>query len=200
MKAEALALSTLLALASAACASRPEPGAARYPALPSASRADAGEPVFEPAAQLVALALACRSAELPGANALDDDCNGRIDDGLGDAGTTTDTASPDDALVLALSVPQTAALKLGLRSGTGAPLDLTPVDCSTESAFCTRRLSAAELPHGASRLSVDGSALDAAVPPPSVVLSVQSHGKVTTYVAPAAVGAQEQLLLKLFLP
>ncbi|MDB4974259.1 MAG: hypothetical protein JWN48_2600 [Myxococcaceae bacterium] len=188
----------------AACATGPQPEAAHYPTLPVQHGAAAGEPAFEPAGSLRQLPLACRGLELAVANAIDDDCNGSVDDALPGAdaprSTPSDGGLPDDALVLVLSVPQNAPLRLALRAADKSRLDLTPPDCTPDRAFCTHRIPAAQLSRGHSTLLVDSSALEPSASPPSLVVSVQLHGKVTTYVAPVPRATDEQALGELFVP
>ena len=204
-----LILSSALCALAAGCGSTQQPRAARYPALPLAAAATPHAPAFEPSAALLSLPLACRAAELPEANALDDDCNERIDDGLG-----SDTAPGADAaqetLVLALAYPRNAPLKLGLRRDEKTLVDLTPSDCGPERSFCTLRVAVRQLAPGRHALVVSSAATSAPDSAPaaspaaplaaSVVVSVQSHGKVTTYLAPVPVSATEQVLGQLELP
>ena len=155
--------------------------------------------MFEPAATLTPLTLSCRAHELPEPNALDDDCNQRIDDGLASS-SAADTEPDGDAVLLALAYPQTAALKLGLRSDGNPSLDLTPTDCGSERAFCTVRFAVRQLAPGRHTLVANSTSIAAGTQPPSVVVSVQSRGRVTTYLAPVPPGVQEQPLGQLALP
>jgi hypothetical protein len=199
-----LALYTVLA----SCASAPQPRAARYPALAPAAAATPHDPAFEPAATLVSVPLPCRAAELAEPNALDDDCNQRIDDGLDDATPAGDAER--DTLVLALAYPQNAPLKLGLRRDAHTLVDLTPSDCGPERSFCTLRVAVRQLSPGRHALVVSAASASAAESAPgaapataisaSVVVSIQSHGKVTTYLAPVSASATEQVLGQLELP
>ena len=186
-----------------ACRPQPAPAAVRYPALANAPpTSPVARSVFEPAATLTALTLACRAHELPEANALDDDCNQRIDDGLTGPGAPAASEAEGDAVLLALAYPQTAALKLGLRSDASLDtvIDLTPTDCGSERAFCTVRFAVRQLAPGRHTLIANSAALAAGTQPPSVVVSVQSRGRVTTYLAPVPPGVQEQPLGQLALP
>ena len=184
-----------------ACRPQPAPASVRYPALAKAlPESPATASVFEPAATLSLLTLSCRPHELPEANALDDDCNQRIDDGLAGPGAPAIGEAEGDAVLLSLAYPQTAALKLGLRSNGDTTVDLTPSDCGSERAFCTVRFAVRQLAPGRHTLVANSAALAAGAEPPSVVVSVQSRGRVTTYLAPVPPGVQEQPLGQLALP
>jgi hypothetical protein len=93
---------TLFALVSACAASVAQsPGAAPAPAPapPGESPAGDGHGTLELAPGLSELSLSCRSAELPRANALDDDCDGTIDQLPRGALLTVAWANPGDAEV-----------------------------------------------------------------------------------------------------
>jgi hypothetical protein len=186
---------SLLLLVLGACAAPVQPAPAHYPSLPKSVDAALAAPSFAPSALLTALPVVCGPSERGVANGLDDDCNGSIDDGLFGPGSPSEADAQDAALVLSLSYPQTDELTLGLRRDDKTLVDITPTDCTPERAFCTRRLPTRDLPRGHHTLvALPSDARAAAAPAPSLVVSTQSHGNITTYVAAVATGRGEQVL------
>lgn len=185
-----LLLGRLAALGGAltACAPRISSEPLRYPALPPAPSASSGPAAFVPAASLTALQLACRPEELPQANALDDDCNGQVDD-----------APTDDPLSLAIAYPRASTIVLSLRTETNTQVVLAPTPCDAQASFCTVRLPSAGLSRGRLALLARWTDADAMAAAPSVVVSVQSRGKVTAYLAKLGASAEEQALGELAL-
>jgi len=164
MKPPALLLPLLVACAPASASREP----AHYSSL-SKSSATPTAAAFEPAPELVPAPLGCRDQEPALANALDDDCDGRID-------------GADATLALVLAYPRTAALQLSWQSGEQAPASLTaPPICAENAAFCTVRLGAETLPHGAHTLLVQATDEGAASLPSSLLVSVQAQGKAAAY-------------------
>jgi hypothetical protein len=184
----ALVRSTLLVLS--ACGSTAtqvgtEP--LRYPALPTAPSGSTQLAAFDPAPGLGALTLACRAAELPVANALDDDCNGQVDD-----------APSSDSLLIAIAYPSAAHVPLALRSAA-QQIELMASACDDSQAYCTLQLSSEKLARGRHTLLVRARG-EGAPSPASVVVSVQSRGKVTTYLARLDDTTSEHTLGELALP
>lgn len=160
------------ALLVAACAERQ--GASpplRYPTMPKGAPKSSESAAFEPASALTPLALACRSDELTPQNALDDDCDGRID------------GAPAEAeLVIAAAFPRAAARELVLTDDAKEQL-LAPDPCAPTQSFCTARISAEALARGRKTLTLkaqEGESKDAHHP---LVVSVQVKGHVATYMA-----------------
>jgi hypothetical protein len=176
----------LSACASTATEAGTEP--LRYPALPAAASGSTQVAGFDPAPGLSALTLACRAAELPLANALDDDCNGQLDD----APATT-------SLLLAIGYPRAAGVTFALR-GPGQQVELAASACDDSQAYCTLQLATDKLAHGRHALVVHPRPEEAATSPASVVVSVQSRGKVTTYLARLDETTTERTLGELALP
>ena len=152
-----------------ACGSGPGSAPLHYPALPSAGQAVAVASVFEPGPTLRAFAPSCRPSEPPLANALDDDCDGRVDGAAAE-------------LAIALAYPRTTGFSFALREAGKGERALAQPACDRASAFCTLRLGPAELGAGHPELVVRRS--DPAQPAASVLISVQTAGKVSSYIAP----------------
>ena len=195
---------TLAACASTHTSTASPPGTEplRYPALPAAPSGSTQVAAFDPSPSLTTLTLACRAEELPLANAIDDDCNGQVDD-----------APTTDPLLIAVAYPRAAAVALALETPQ-QQLELTTSSCDDSQSFCTLRIDTNRLARGrhalvvhASPASVEArdsahepSAQGAHIPPPSVVVSVQSRGKVTTYLARLDNRTVDQTLGELALP
>jgi hypothetical protein len=143
----------------------------RYPVLPAAPSGSTQIAAFDPASGLSTLTLACRAAELPLANALDDDCNGQVDD-----------AAPSESLLLAIGYPHGANVALALRTAS-QQLELAASACDDTQSYCTLQLSTDKLARGRHALIVRARPEGSSTTPGSVVVSVQSRGKVTTYLA-----------------
>lgn len=159
----------LLAACAPAAPSREPP---RYPTRSAVTSRDeaANAPRFEAAPELVATTFACRAGERSPANALDDDCDGSID------GATT------DALLLAVAYPRSAALELALQAADQpAPLPLDTTPCPAVAPFCTMHLRSETLAPGKYTLVVRSTDTSAASLPSSLLVSVQSRGKVSAY-------------------
>jgi hypothetical protein len=187
VKASLLALLTCATCA--ACAPHPVGEPLRYPALPSAPSASTEQPAFDPAPGLARSPLSCRDTELPLPNALDDDCNGQVDG-----------APADEPLLLVLAYPQAAAIALFSRGDDEKEQALTAADCNAESAYCTVQLATSKLTRGRHALLARRADGDTSSQPTSVVVSIQSRGKVTTYLARLEAGSAELPLGQLALP
>ena len=162
---------SILALLLGACASGPSTAPRHYPSLPApGAPAPAAAAAFAPSAELQPLASACRAREPTLANALDDDCNGRID---GIAGP----------LALALAYPKEAAFALALRRGDDGQPEraLGPAVCDADAAFCTLRVDADALAGGPYALIARQGAGAARG---ALVVAVQARGAAATYIAP----------------
>lgn len=188
-----------LAMTMVACASTHAPTKAgpagteplRYPALPAAPSGTTQVAAFDPSAKLTTLTLACRAEELPQANAIDDDCNGQVDD-----------APASDPLAISVAYPRAAAVALALTTPEQR-LELTASPCDDSQSFCTLRIQTDKLARGRHALVVSAAPASAEgthMPPPSVVVSVQSRGKVTTYLARLDDRSVELTLGELALP
>lgn len=164
---------TLLVCLLAACApAAPSREPPRYPTRPAAtSRApSAHAPTFEAAPELVTTTFACRAEERSPANALDDDCDGNID------GDTS------DGLLLAIAYPRSAALELALQTADQpAPQPVDAAPCPERAPFCTTHLRSETLAPGKYTLVARSTDTSAASLPSSLLVSVQSQGKVSAY-------------------
>ena len=127
--------------------------------------------------------MSCRQREPELDNALDDDCDGRIDVHASEAA---------DAFAVALAYPRSAALSFVLREAKGERPVGAP-SCADGSGFCTVRLSARELGDGRTQLVARTS--DPTQPAASVVISVQAAGKVSSYIAPPLPPGQTERVL-----
>jgi hypothetical protein len=157
MKARAL-LALLLGCAPAA-ASREPPRYAPLPAAPTQSG-----PSFTPAAALVPIALACRGDESELANALDDDCDGKVDD-----------RHTPSALTVALAHPRSATLRFALQSDDGSNTAL-PSPCEGDGPYCVLYVSVEALPKGGT-LTVQAQQ----GAPASVLVSASAGARAHTY-------------------
>lgn len=163
----------------------------RYPALPPAPSASSEADAFDPSAALTPLHSACRAAELPQPNALDDDCDGSID-----------AFAKDLPLLIALAFPRATAgdLALALRSEANVELPLAVTDCGEAKAVCTVYVDAETLTRGRHALLARHSDPNAHSATLALVVSAQSRGKVTTYLATLAADVGEQSLGSVALP
>jgi hypothetical protein len=175
--------SLLLVLASACAPIAASREPAHYPAL-STSATNASAPTFEPAPELSATTPNCRAAEPSLDNALDDDCDGRVDG-----------ASATAPLWLALAYPRASALQLSWQGSDQATAPIQQPACAEDAAFCTVRLGAETFPHGTHTLLVQATDVGASALPSSLLVSVQAQGKATAYLLriehtgePSAVG------------
>ena len=157
-----------------ACASGPSTAPRHYPALPSAGQAVAITAAFEPGPALRAYAVSCRPSEPALDNALDDDCDGRIDAAAADS----DAAQ----LAIALAYPRVTAFSFALREQGKSERPVAAPTCAETSAFCTLRLGAGEL--GSGRPELIARRVDPAQPAAALLISVQAGGKVSSYIAP----------------
>jgi hypothetical protein len=174
----------------ASCATKPsEP--LRYPALPPAPSASSQSDAFDPSSALTPLSGACRSAELPAPNALDDDCDGRVD--------SFDKELP---LLIALAFPRVLAqdIALAVRSESAVEVPLVANDCGEERAVCTVYVDTKNLARGRHVLLARHSEQGAHQGTHALVVSAQSPGKVTTYLATMAADVSEQTLGAIALP
>lgn len=166
------------------CASAPaEP--LRYPALPPAPSARAEADAFTPSAALTPLHGACRRAELPQPNALDDDCDGSID-----------AFARDLPLLIAVAFPRAIAgdLALAVRSEANVEQPLAVSDCGEDKPVCTVYVDGKTLAHGSHSLLVRHTDPNAQAATHALVVSAQTQGKVATYLATLAADAREQSL------
>ncbi len=201
-------LVVLSILAATGCArSVPIPMPRHYPALPPGPSASSAPAAFEPAPELTPLSWACRAAEPSPANALDDDCDGHVD-GLADEG----------ALLLAVAYPVGAKPELALRRADAAPIQVSPPPCDERNAFCTFALNTRLLARGRhallarasadgallARVSADGAAHSGDPGGAStgfpLVVSAQSRGKVSTYLATIELAPDAHMLGEVALP
>jgi hypothetical protein len=159
----------------------------RYPPLPNSARSDAPPATFTPDGALTPIALACRATEPSIANALDDDCDGRID------------GADDGALAIALAYPRGSALRLVLQGPRGRS-DVTAEPCAETQTFCTVRIRAEQLVHGRQTLLARGEASAESEAPSPLVVSVQARGKVTAYIVALTALEQERALGEIALP
>jgi hypothetical protein len=165
------------------CATSAPPAPQHYPKLPSKAGADG--PAFAPDAALTPLALTCNAAEPTLANALDDDCDGKLDGQPGEQ--------------LALAYPRASQLALALIDAGGTEHALAPATCDQPASFCAARVALAEVAPGTYALTAkraDGATAEAS----SVLVSVQSQGKVTAYLASLAADQPERVLGQLTVP
>jgi hypothetical protein len=164
---------------------------AHYPALPAGTSVSSEAPSFEPGATLTEVRIACRDAEPPLANGLDDDCDGQID-GVAAA----------DTLVLALAYARSdsAPPKLALRADETHVIELAAPACDATSPFCTMQLSGQNLARGRHTLVVQSADPATNSESRTLLVSVQGHGKVASYLAAVAAGGHEQPLGQLALP
>lgn len=190
-------LACVLVASSAALSSACAPeGALRaqpllYPALPPAPSASGEPDAFDPSPALAPLSLACRSAERAAPNALDDDCDGSID-----------SFAKDQPLLVALAFPRAIAADLALvvRSDHAVELPLVATDCGEREAFCTVYLETKNLARGRHTLLARRADPGAHPGTHALAVSVQSRGKVTTYLASWADDGREQSLGAVALP
>jgi hypothetical protein len=159
----------LLALAAACAPMTASREPAHYPALPP-SATSASALTFEPASALSATTPNCRATEPSLDNALDDDCDGRVDG-----------ADPAAPLWLALAYPRAAALQLSWQASEQAPVAITLPACADDAAFCTVKLGAETFPHGTHTLLVQATEVGASALPSALLVSVQAQGKATAY-------------------
>jgi hypothetical protein len=181
-------LAGILLLAS--CATKP-PEPLRYGALPPATSASSSSDAFDPSPMLTPISSACRPAELPVPNAMDDDCDGSID--------SFDKGLP---LLVALAFPRVLAknLALALRSDTSVEVPLVASDCGEERAVCTVYVDAKTLARGRHALLVRHTDENPQRGTHALVVSVQSPGKVSTYLATLSADVTEQSLGAVALP
>ncbi len=174
----------------ASCATKPQQPL-RYPALPPAPSASSQSDAFDPAPDLTSMNGGCRSAELPQPNALDDDCDGSID-----------SFDKDLPLLLALAFPRVLApdIALAMRSDSQVEVPLVASDCGEERSVCTVYIDGKNLTRG--RHTLLARHIDNGKPKVShaLVVSAQSHGKVTTYLATLSADVTEQSLGSVALP
>ncbi|HEX5660278.1 MAG TPA: hypothetical protein VFX59_23950 [Polyangiales bacterium] len=174
----------------ASCATKPaEP--LRYTALPPAPSASSQADAFDPSPALTSMSSACRSAELPQPNALDDDCDGSID-----------SFAKDLPLLIALAFPRVLAqdIALAVRSESNVEVPLVVSDCGEERSVCTVYIDAKNLARGRHALLARHTDQGAQKGTHALVVSTQTPGKVTTYLATLAADVTEQALGALALP
>jgi hypothetical protein len=179
-------LSVSLLIASCA-AKQPEP--MHYPTLPAAPSASDRADAFDPSPALTQLSSACRSAELPQPNALDDDCDGSVD--------AFDKQLP---FLIALAFPRAIAhdLALALRSDSAVEVPLVVSDCGEERAVCTVYVDSTNLARGRHTLLAKHTEPNAGSH--ALVVSVQTSGRVVTYLAQLSADVTEQSLGAVALP
>jgi len=158
-------LCPLLLLSASACATA---NAANTPPQHAAAKATAQAPRFEVDGSLVELAATCRPAELPQANALDDDCDGAVD------------GQPATGATVTLAFPRAAALRIVLQGPDG--VRTVDASCPEAASVCTARVTAEALPSGRHELRVE-SVASADARPTSVAVSKSGEGEVRTYLA-----------------
>lgn len=156
----ARALLALLVGCAPAAASREPP---RYEPLPAA--ATPAGPSFTPDPALLPITLACHAQESELVNALDDDCDGKVDD-----------RQTPSALTLALAHARSAALRFALQTDDGKKLPLSS-PCEEAAAYCVLYVSVAELPH-AGTLVVES---EAGALPASVLVSASAGARAHAY-------------------
>jgi hypothetical protein len=158
-----------LAACLAACTAAASREPLHYPPLPAQSSGSSLAPAFVPAPELAALSLTCTAEEPVLENALDDDCDGKLDG-----------VANDGSLLVALAYPRGAALRFWLQEGERDPTPLALPACAEANSFCVVRLDTKSLPHGQHHLLVQATAESAALPS-SVVVSASTQGKLGTY-------------------
>jgi hypothetical protein len=180
----------LVSILCGACAA-PSAQPLRYPALPPAPSASNEPDAFDPAPALGPLALACREAELPVPNALDDDCDGSID-----------AFAKDTPLLIAISFPRAVAadLALAIRSEKSIELPLVAANCPDTDSFCTTYVETKNLQRGRHALLARHTDQGAHSGTYALAVSVQSRGKVTTYLTTLTTDVTEQSLGAVALP
>lgn len=170
-----------LCVLGACAAHEPAPTVPRHEALP----APRGDVAFAPTEQLSPLELACRAEELPRANGLDDDCDGRVD-GL--------EATPSVRIHLARAgaAPNALLRKAGseeadVARATSVPLgrdETAPADPASATGvqgYTLERLEVPSLPRGSYELVVQLTQTSAAEGALSV--TVESPQGIRTYLA-----------------
>ena len=117
------------------------------------------------------MTFACSEREPALANALDDDCDGRID-GVAD----------DAALVVALAHPRAVPLRFFFRNAADGPESpLAASACEQSAPFCVLRIDTRPLRHGRHDLWVESAGESSATAEASLLVSVRAEGKLATY-------------------
>lgn len=149
--------------------------------LPAAAPHVQPAPQLRVASTLAALSLSCQQAEQPRANALDDDCDGKVD-----------ALSPGAALAVSWAAAPGAELAVSLLDAHGQPLPATHDSrgsaCTNEGAVVSAT-SFQQLPPGAAKL-VLAHVRACADPsePTSAVISISQGGRSRSYTVAVAPG------------
>lgn len=176
------------ALSLGACADRTTSRAPlHYPPLPNGPSGSTQPATFAPDGALTPVMLACRAAEPSLANALDDDCDGRVD------------GADDRALAIALAYPRGSAVRLALQGPRGRS-DVAARPCDAPQPFCTVHIRADQLVRGRQTLLVRREKSAESEAPSPLVVSVQARGKVTAYIVDLSALEQERALGEIALP